>query len=149
MKDIQFKAHKNSFQHKLKEDTNKVKRDPNMYIAADKTTNLYTLEKEKYDELLQKHINKDYKKTNMEAVDEVTKVDKEIVTKLDIQDRVYSTTAKQAFVTLKDHKPNFNNNPTCRLLNPTKTELGRIAKQKLAKINAEVRDKTKLKIPNL
>ena len=47
-------------------------------------------------------------------------------------------------MTLKDHKPNFNNNPTCRLLNPTKTELGRIAKQKLAKINAVVRDKTKL-----
>jgi hypothetical protein len=74
----------------------------------------------------------------------VTKVDKEIVTELDIEDRVYSTTAKQAFITLKDHKPNFNNNPSCRLLNPTKTELGRITKQKLANFNAIIREKTKL-----
>ena len=125
--------------------TAKVKSDSKMYIAADKTTNYYKVDKDEYDQLLQKHINKDYKKTEMEAVKEVTKVDKEIVTNLDIEDRVYSTTAKQAFVTLKDHKPNFINNPSCRLLNPTKNEIGRISQQKLAKINSEIRSKSNLK----
>ena len=60
-------------------------------------------------------------------VKDVTKTDKDIATNLDVEDRVYSTTAKQAFITLKDHKPNFNNNPTCRLLNPTITEIGKKA----------------------
>ena len=81
----------------------------------------------------------------MEAIKEVTKQDKEIVTKLDIEDRVYSTTAKQAFISLKDHKPNFNNNPTCRLLNPTKPEVGKVSHKILKKIVECVRNKTQLK----
>ena len=32
------------------------------------------------------------------------------------------------FVTIKDHKENNRNNPKCRLLNPTKPELGMISK---------------------
>ena len=129
-----FKAHKKHFQHKLKEDSNKVKSDPKMYIAADKTTNFYKMDDDTYNELLKKQIKKDYKKTKMESIKEVTKHDKEIVTKLDIEDRVYSTTSKQAFISLKDHKPNFNNNPTCRLLNPTKTEIGIITNKNWRKL---------------
>ena len=83
-RDIKFKPHNNQFQTKLKEDTAKVKSDSKMYIAADKTTNYYKVDKDEYDQLLKKHINKDYKKTEMEAVKEVTKVDKEIVKNLDI-----------------------------------------------------------------
>ena len=80
----------------------------------------------------------------MTAVDDTIKEDKEIAVELGIDDRVYRTTPKQAFITLKDHKPNFNNNPKVRLLNPTKTEIGRISKQKLAKINSIVRGKSGL-----
>ena len=32
------------------------------------------------------------------------------------------------FITLKDHKENFNNNPTISYMNPAKNELGRISK---------------------
>ena len=85
---------------------------------------------------MEKHIHKDYKKSTVDAVKEVTKADKDIVTDLEVADRVYTTTAKQAFATLKDHKPSFNNNPTCRLINPTKPELGKISQQILAKINS-------------
>ena len=28
-----------------------------------------------------------------------------------------------------NHKPNFENNPTCRLINPSKSEIGRVSKQ--------------------
>ena len=48
------------------------------------------------------------------------------------------------FITLKDHKPNFRNNPTCRLINPTKPEIGKISKQILEKINTDVKTATKL-----
>ena len=48
-------------------------------------------------------------------------------------------------VCLMDHKPNFQKNPTTRLLNPTKTEIGRIAKQKLANVVTNVN----IKLPEL
>ena len=39
---------------------------------------------------------------------------------------------------LKDHKSNFQNNPTVRLLNPAKKELSRISKTILGKINVNL-----------
>ena len=32
-----------------------------------------------------------------------------------------------AFVTLNDHKENFRYNPTCRLINPSKHEFGKVS----------------------
>ena len=48
------------------------------------------------------------------------------------------------FITLKDHKANFLNNPKTRLLNPAKKELGRISKAILDKINLNLRNATKV-----
>ena len=53
--------------------------------------------------------------TNLEA--------KSISTKLKISDRVECIARTRAFLTLKDHKDNFHSNPTCRLINPSKTNL--------------------------
>jgi len=39
---------------------------------------------------------------------------------------------------MKDHKPDFLNNPTCRLINPSKSEIGIISKQILDNINKKV-----------
>ena len=47
---------------------------------------------------------------------------------------------QNCFITLKDHKLNFQNNPTVRLLNPAKNELGRISKTVLDKININLRN---------
>jgi len=48
-----------------------------------------------------------------------------IITKnLNIDDRVETTAMKEAFITLKDHKDNFENKPNCRLINPLKPEIG-------------------------
>ena len=35
---------------------------------------------------------------------------------------------KPAYITLKDHKENFKINPKCRLINPAKSELEKVAK---------------------
>ena len=60
-------------------------------------------------------------------------------------ERVFKTTTRAAFFTLKDHKENFNNKPQVRLLNPTKCELGRISKRMLERIVKQLRKKLKLK----
>ena len=45
------------------------------------------------------------------------------------------------YKTLKDHKENFNVNPECRLINPAKSELGKVAKTIVENINKTVRKK--------
>ena len=52
--------------------------------------------------------------------------------------------SNSCFITLKDHKPNFLNNPKVRLLNPAKNELGRISKFILDRINTSLRNLTKV-----
>ena len=116
-----------------------------MIIPADKKNNFYKVSKEDYNGLLQKHITKDYRKTDEKAFDDNTEKDKEIAVDLELDDRIYKTAKKQAFITLKDHKPTFRNNPTCRLLNPTKPEIGKISKQILRKIVKIVRENSQLK----
>ena len=61
---------------------------------------------------------------------------------LKIDDRVETLAPKESFITLKDHKDNFQNNPTCHLINSTKSELGKVSKQILDKINKAIVDKT-------
>ena len=48
------------------------------------------------------------------------------------------------FISLKDHKENFQNNPTVRLINPAKNELGKISKVILDKINKNIRENLQL-----
>ena len=47
---------------------------------------------------------------------------------------------QNCFIKLNDHKPNLQNNPTVRLLNPAKNELGRISKTILDKVNVNLRN---------
>ena len=43
-----------------------------------------------------------------------------------------------SFVNLKDHKENFANRPTTRLINPSKNKMGRISKHILDQINTKL-----------
>jgi len=138
---VKFKNLNTPFLGKLKEDTDNIKKEPKLLIPADKTTNFYKLEPATYKNLLEKEINKSYKKAPSETTQSVHKKNKEIATKLDLDDRMDTTANKQAFITLKDHKPNFANKPTCRLINPTKPEIGKISKKILDRINSVIAKK--------
>ena len=45
----------------------------------------------------------------------------------------------EAFITFKDHKLNFLKNVACRLLNPCKSEIGKISKVYLENMNNSIR----------
>ena len=49
-----------------------------------------------------------------------------------------------AYITLKDHKENFRNNTKCRLINPSKSEVGLVSKSYLGNIIASISKKTKV-----
>ena len=51
----------------------------------------------------------------------------------------------ECFVNLKDHKDNFRDKPTVRLLNPNKSNIGKVSKIKLEVINSTLREKTGVK----
>ena len=46
---------------------------------------------------------------------------------------------KDAYITLKDHKENFATKSPCRLINPAKSEMGRVSKSILERITQNVR----------
>ena len=133
-----FKQVNDPFLSKLNDDTKHIKKEPKLLIAVDKTTNFYKLEPSKYNDLLEQNITKSYKIAHPDTVRDIHKEDKEIATKLRIDDRVDTTANKNAFITLKDHKPNFDNKPTCRLINPTNSEIGKISKEILDRINGKI-----------
>ena len=64
--------------------------------------------------------------------------------KLEIDDRAECLARKNAFITLKDHKENFDNSRKCRLVNPAKSEIGRVSKQIAERINTCIKHNTGL-----
>ena len=136
IQNITFKKTQSQFQEDLKKTLrDSVKNENRLFVKADKTTNFYKLDVPQYKRLLEANITKTYKKADKKQLSMMDEEAKAITKNLNIDDQVETTAMKEAFITLKDHKENFVNKPTCRLINPSKPETGRISKQLLEKIN--------------
>ena len=144
--DIKFKEnpHKNDFQKKLSSDIkNTIKGSNELLIKADRTSNFYRMKPDNYDKLLHNNVTKTNKKIDNNIEASIERKSKSIAEELELDDRIEITAKKEPFITLKDHKPNFDTNPKGRLINPTKSEIGKISKQTLDRINKRVMEKTK------
>ena len=144
IQNIEYRKVECQFQQDLKDDIASVKSDNRLFVKADKTTNFYKLETPEYNKLLEANITKTYKKANQTQLSKIDEEARVIAKKLNIDDRVESMAMRNAFITLKDHKDNFENKPTCRLINPSKPEIGRISKQILQQINQGLVSATKV-----
>ena len=60
---------------------------------------------------------------------------KEIAAGIKIDDRIEYMAKAPTYLTLKDHKDNFRSAHPCRLINPCKSEIGKISKSILENIN--------------
>ena len=134
IQNIQFLEYTNDFQKELKKDLKASTSNSDIIVKADKTSNFYKLKPEEYSKLLDKNIQKSYKKATEDQVQTINKDALEIAQNLELEDRIETLAKRNSFITLKDHKENFMNNPSCRLINPTKSEIGKISKQILEKI---------------
>ena len=134
-KEIKFRNIRNNFLDKVKEDVKKVKQCDKIIVSADKSRNMYKMSKEDYNKFLVENVTKTYKKGNVSKVKDINKESLEIVKKLGIEDRVEKIQESEAYITVKDHKEGFRNRPLFRLINPSKTQLGKISKKILDKIN--------------
>ena len=115
---------------------NRIRNEKNILVPADKTSNYYNITPQQYETVMQDSVTaactdqRSENTTNMEA--------RKIADNLDLSDRIQVLAPKPAYVTLKDHKQNFRSHPTCRLINPSKREIGINSKKILERINTEV-----------
>ena len=80
-------------------------------------------------------------KTNSKNIKKQINTDgKKILRNREVLNRLEINGENNSFITLKDHKGNFNNNPTIRLINPAKNELGHISKAILGTTNKSIRE---------
>ena len=86
--------------------------------------NHYWTPKDTYKKHLHNNITKDYLKVNDGVIDSITKDDKKIADSLEVDDRMYRSAKRDCFITLKDHKKQFMNNPKFRQINPGKPDVG-------------------------
>ena len=143
VKNIIFRPYSDEFQNKLNEYKTLVCGDEKLFVKGDKSQNFYKMDYKHYDTLLEKHIQQNYRKSNPNRVRNINRNDKQIAEDLDLGDRIHEVVEKQAFITIKDHKSEFQNKTQCRLLNPTKPMIGKISKQILENVNTVIREKTK------
>lgn len=141
VRNIELQSDLNEFQKQLKSDVIEVNSSQSMFVSADKTTNVYKMSQESYKKLLNDNITATYKKANYNMKHDIDKEASNIAKKLNLDDRIDCLANRDAFITLKDHKDNFQNNPKCRLLNPAKSEIGKISKYHMQRINDDIRKK--------
>ena len=144
IRNIKFRKIRNTFQEKLKEDIKLIKDSHKTMTFADKTSNMYRLTKEQYDKLIMNSITSTYKKANSNIKKQINKAGKNLMRDKEVIKRMETNEEGNSFITIKDHKENFDNHPTVRLINPAKNELGRISKLILDKINKKISQKFEL-----
>lgn len=88
---------------------------------------------------MRENVTAHYGKTDRTTEININLEAKDITEDLDISDRVEPIANKNAYITIKDHKDNFPNNVKCRLINPAKSNVGKISQQILQNINSEIR----------
>ena len=99
----------------------------------------YKMSRERYSELQNSNIQKTYKKCQPGDCENLIQKEKNIATSMGLGSKMQVPSKSEAKVTLKDHKQNIRNNPTCRLLNTNKCELGKVSKVILQDFNCEVK----------
>ena len=96
------------FQQKMKEDISQIKSSPDILIFTDKINNIYKTSPQEYQKLLfNNNITKSYQKPTEHLEKPIKMEAKYISKKVDLDNRIKCLAKNPAFISLKDHKPNF------------------------------------------
>ena len=107
-------------------------------VSADKTRNYYACNVSRYEKLLTECISNEYKIALPGELNEVKLKAANIARKECLAKIMQIFTHDEAYLTFKDHKPDFMKKPTCRVINPSKTDIGKLSqdilKEKVTKL---------------
>ena len=126
---LKFLKIKSNFQRQLNEDIRVIKRSNKVLVFADKTSNIYKLDTDEYKKLTTEAVTSTYKKVPDKINDKINTEGKRIMENKTALNRMFINGKNNCFITLKDHKENFLNNPKTRLINPAKKGLAESVKQ--------------------
>ena len=99
--------------------------------------------KEEYEKYLLENVTKIYKRTTRSKINRINIEAKNIFTKLGIEGRAKRLSEANAYITVKDQKEEFPEKPSFRLIKPSKSEIGKISKIILDKVNKLVIESNK------
>ena len=85
-----------------------------------------------------------YKKSNKARINSINKGTKKLGEKLKLAYRIEIMEQSEAYITVKGHKEGFPHKPSFRLINPSKSELGKVSKRILDNINKCIIEHTKV-----
>ena len=133
----------------MRETAQSTSSEKKVIVSSDKTQNYYTLSVKDYDKLLTENVTSEYTKATNHMVHDANCKAKKWVTEIgsrgkELARRVQVHSEEQAFITLKDHKDDFRKSKSlpCRLIKPSKADLGKISKKRLEAITKIIRAKT-------
>ena len=141
---LEYSEQRTQFQRQLARDVRNIRKSVKVFVSADKTSNMYQVTKDTYNKLMRDSVTAHYEKADLATEDAINREARDITEGLEISDRVEPIAKKNAYITIKDHKDNFPNNVKCRLINPAKSNVGKISQQLLQDINKQIREKLNL-----
>ena len=95
---IGFKTLRNEFLNKLQKEVENIRSSKNMLVFADKSTNLYKVSREHYEELLHDNIMQTYKRASPGAKRKIDKKSKQFAEHFGIYDRMECYSDQHAFI---------------------------------------------------
>ena len=93
------------------------------------------MQKDDYSKYARNNVTKTYKRSTENRVKNINYKSKLLAEKLTIDDRIEKIEETEACITVKDHKEDFLHKLSFRLMNPSKSDIGKISKNLLDKIN--------------
>ena len=84
IKNLEFRQIRNSFQGKLKNDKEYIKKSDKIFVFANKSRNIDEVKLEQYKKLLKENITKSYEKPNLTKLNNINNKGKKIIEKLTI-----------------------------------------------------------------
>ena len=144
VRNVKFRKVKNQFHKKIQQDIKTISSSDKTMTFADKSNNMPRLSKDQYNTLLNNSTTSTYKKSNSNIKKKISISGRNILKDKEVLHRMDINSESNCFITLKDHKENFQNNPSVRLINPAKNELGRFSKFIIQAVNKELRHKINL-----
>ena len=142
--DVKVRKVKNHFQKKLQHDIKMIRTSRKTMTFAYKTSNMYKLSRDQYNTLFNNSITSTYKKLNNNIKKKINISGKNILKDKKVLQHMDINGESNCFITLKDHKENFQNNLSVQLKNSAKNELGRLSKLIIQAMNKELRHKFNL-----
>ena len=94
--------------------------------------------------MVTENVTKVYRKGNESELNEVNIKVSKIAQKEKLENRMEIFTPGEAYITIKDHKPDFPGKISCWLINPAKTDVGKLSRKILQDKVTELHDKLQI-----